>query len=90
MARLNSLDIDKSLTPKTDDPKVIEKAKEALELADFALAKLDMNAVLAHFAIKQDCRPDAAELRKDMEKQKTYITDALAKKGRKTLLKRID
>lgn len=81
MARLNSLDIDKSLTPKTEDSKLIEKANEAIELADFALDNLSMSAILGHFAIKQDSRPDAAEIRKDMEKQKTYITEALARKG---------
>lgn len=62
-----------------------ERAEEALALADVVLDKVSMVEVLAHTALKVDLRPDADKTKKDMEKQKGYLLEALARKGECTI-----
>ena len=37
--------------------------------------------ILAHMATKHDARPDAADVKKEMERQRNWLLDALVKKG---------
>jgi hypothetical protein len=42
---------------------------------------LSENELLAYFAIKQDNRVDAVDIKKEMEKKKNYFVEALQKRG---------
>jgi hypothetical protein len=44
-------------------------------------SEISESELLAHFAIKQDNRPDAADIKKEMEKKKNFYLDALVKRG---------
>ena len=44
-------------------------------------SELSENELLAYFAIKQDNRVDAVDIKKEMEKKKNYFVEALQKRG---------
>ena len=76
VARLAGLEVDKKYD-KLDD----SKARDALALCDFVQEKLNTDDILAHFAIKHDNRQEANEIRKEMERQKSWLIETLTKKG---------
>jgi len=78
MARLQSLDLDKKPVLDAVTP---AKAEEAIQLTDFVLSEVNENELLAYLAIKQDNRPDAADIKKEMEKKKNFFLEALYKRG---------
>ena len=47
----------------------------------FFQSELSENDLLAYFAIKQDNRVDAVDIKKEMEKKKNYFVEALMKRG---------
>ena len=42
---------------------------------------INENELMAYIAIKQDNRPDAADIKKEMDKKKNFFIDALQKRG---------
>jgi hypothetical protein len=47
----------------------------------FFQSGINENDLLAFIAIKQDNRPDAADIKKDMDKKKNFYIEALQKRG---------
>jgi tripeptidyl-peptidase-2 len=76
MAMLNSLEVDKKHEKMTAD-----RAAEVLEICNYVLGQIKPEEILAHFATKNDPRPDAAEVKKEMERQRTWLLEALVRKG---------
>ncbi len=76
MARLNAMEVDKKYESLTD-----ERAAEVLELCNFVLDNLRPEEILAHFAMKHDSRPEAADAKKEMERQRNWLLDALVRRG---------
>jgi len=81
MARLTSLDFDKKFSDGDPTPEQQEWAKETLALTEDILGRIQPEQILAHAAIKHDARQDAAELKKEMDKQRNWYLEALAKRG---------
>jgi len=52
-----------------------------LQQADTVIKSVDQPALLAYLGLKTDSRDNAAEIKKDMEKVKGYLIDALVAKG---------
>ncbi len=44
-------------------------------------SEFNENELLAYVAIKQDNRPDASDIKKEMEKKKSFYIEALQKRG---------
>lgn len=79
VARLTSLELDKKLSLENVTPK---RAEEAIKVCDSILDGIgNQDEILAFFAIKTDSRPDATDIKKDMEKRKGWYLDATSKKG---------
>ncbi len=80
MARLNCMDFDDkfSLEPTPDQK---EKAEAAAEICREVLNLVKVKDVLAHSALKHDARADAADVRKEMERQRGWYVEAACKLG---------
>ncbi len=81
MSRLSSLELDKKLFPSSTEEKTEDDAPVAALDPDIAsevvalcteitTTLVDIDAVLAHSALKHDSREDAQDIKKDMEKKK--------------------
>merc|ERR1711902_80978 len=59
-----------------------KRAEEAIDVCNAMLDQLgNPDEILAFLAIKTDSRPDAAEIKKDIERKKGWYLEATAKKG---------
>ncbi|XP_022914704.1 tripeptidyl-peptidase 2 isoform X2 [Onthophagus taurus] len=55
--------------------------RKYIEVCNKILSSVDQEKILAHFAIKIDQRPDAGQIRQQMERQKNILIEALCRKG---------
>ncbi|XP_057365075.1 tripeptidyl-peptidase 2-like [Daphnia carinata] len=55
--------------------------KAIVETADLALKKINMSELLEFYGLKSDSRKDATKIKSRMDKNKTYLLEALCKKG---------
>lgn len=78
-ARLASFD--QELKLQIPEDLSTKHAETIVDICDKILDMIQQEELLAFFAIKTDTRPDAAEIKKDMEKQRGWLLEALAKKG---------
>ncbi|XP_063430494.1 tripeptidyl-peptidase 2-like [Mytilus trossulus] len=70
MSRLQALDTSKDRS---------KKLVEIIDLAKVVSSKIDQNALLAYYGMKSDPRPEATVIKKDMDKQKEMLIEALVK-----------
>lgn len=57
------------------------RARDVAEICGEVRERIRVNDLLAHAAMKQDPRPDAAEIKKDMDKQRGWFVEAMCKLG---------
>lgn len=57
------------------------KLEKIIMLADLVIEGIDAEALLAHYGMKNDNRPDALKIKQQMEKQKQQLVDAFLKKA---------
>ncbi|XP_035827746.1 tripeptidyl-peptidase 2 [Aplysia californica] len=74
LARLTALEADKEMEKEKINSEIISTAQEAIGL-------IDVEALLSYFSMKADVRPDAATIKSDMEKKKSWLLEALVKLG---------
>ena len=67
------------LRPRQDQSLKIFLTKQVCSFKYVFLAQPD--EILAHMATKHDARPDAADVKKEMERQRNWLLDALVRKG---------
>jgi tripeptidyl-peptidase II len=58
-----------------------EKLNRIVKLADLVIEGIDAEALLAHYGMKNDNRPDASKIKQQMDKQKQQLVDAFLKKA---------
>ena len=78
LARASSLDIDRKVAIEAVSK---EKAEEVLVLTTEILQEVKEDELLQNIGIKYDARPDANDIKKDGDKQRNILIEALAKRG---------
>ena len=71
IARLNSLELEKAASKDRDNVER-DRILETLEIANSVVQEIKLDEILANSVVKHDNRPDAAEIKKDLEKQKIW------------------
>jgi len=78
LARISAFAIDRKIDLESIDQKIVQ------EIIDLAVEIQDLikeEDILLFYGTKFDARPDASDIKKDMEKNRNILIEALAKKG---------
>jgi len=78
LARISAFAIDRKVDLESIDQKIIQ---EIIELAVEIQGLIKEEDILLFYGTKFDARPDASDIKKDMEKNRNILIEALAKKG---------
>ena len=78
LARASSLDIDRKINLEAVNK---EKAEEVVTLTSEILDEVKETDLLQNIGIKYDSRQDATDIKKDGDKQRNILLEALAKRG---------
>lgn len=78
LARISAFAIDRKVDLESIDKNVM---KQVIELADEIQDLIKEEEILLFYGTKFDARPDAGDIKKDMEKNRNILIESLAKKG---------